>query len=191
MDPHGLLNEWLRTMFPAGLAPYAERTVPSFLLPDSEGWLISSEEMCAQGPYVLAFFHGSWCSSCVERLEYFETCLDRIHALGADLVACSPETFGHPRKLKAEKRLRYHILSDVDCALSADLGWAFAVPEEMRLHLRHSGIDLAVRNGDQRWLLPAPMTMVVDRTGLAVKTNIEIEKRADLEDVIRILSSLQ
>jgi peroxiredoxin len=190
MDPHDLLDEWLRMTFPAGPPSRAERTVPSFLLPDSEGWLVSSEEMRAQGPYVITFFHGSWCGGCVEKLEMFEAGLDQIHKLGADLVACSPETLGHPRKLKADKQLRYRILSDVDCALSADLGLAYTVPEEMRAQLQAAGVDLPARNGDGRWLLPVPMTMIVDRAGQAAATYVDTGQRVDFEGVIRILTGL-
>lgn len=190
MDPHDLLNEWLRTTFPAGPPSRVERMVPSFLLPDSEGWLVSSEEMRAQGPYVITFFHGSWCGACVEKLEMFEAGLDRIHELGADLIACSPETLGHPRKLKAKKRLRYRILSDVDCALSADLGLAYTVPPGLQQQLQAAGVDLAARHGDGRWLLPVPMTMIVDREGQAMTTCVDTGQRIDFECVIQILGEL-
>ena len=72
MDPHCLLTDWLRTTFPAGPPSPANRSVPSFLLPDHDGSLVSSEEMRAQGPYVLTFFHGSWCEHCVRRLKLLE-----------------------------------------------------------------------------------------------------------------------
>jgi peroxiredoxin len=120
----------------------------------------------------------------------FEAGLDRIHKLGADLIACSPETLGHPRKLKADKRLRCRILSDVDCALSADLGLAYTVPKEMRMRLQDAGIDLAARNGDGRCLLPVPMTMIVDCEGQAVATCVDTGQRIDFEGVIRILTDL-
>jgi peroxiredoxin len=190
MDPHDLLNEWLRTTFPAGPPSRDKRMMPSFLLPDSEGWLVSSEEMRAQGPYVITFFHGSWCGSCVEKLTLFEAGLDRIHQFGADLIACSPETLGHPRRLKAEKELRYRVLSDVDCALSADLGLAYTVPADLRALLRDAGVDLTARNGDRRWLLPVPMTMIVDREGQAVATCVDTGQRIDFEGVIRVLAEL-
>jgi peroxiredoxin len=190
MDPHDLLNEWLRTTFPAGPPSRVERVVPSFLLPDSEGWLVSSEEMRAQGPYVITFFHGSWCGGCVEKLVRFEAGLDRIHKLGADLIACSPETLGHPRKLKADMELRYRIVSDVDCALSADLGLAYTIPEGMRSRFQATGVDLAARNGDGRWLLPVPMTLIVGREGQVVATCVDTGQRVDFECVIEILTEL-
>src|ERR1700744_3927968 len=87
MDPHVLLSDWLRTVFPAG--PPWPVVVPPFLLPDQGGWLISSDEMLARGPYVLSFFPGSWCPACLAKLGRLEAGLDRIHRHGADVVACS------------------------------------------------------------------------------------------------------
>src|SRR6202000_599984 len=160
MDPHGLLTDWLRNMFRAGPPLPASRSVPPFLLPDHEGWLVSSEEMRARGPYVLTFFHGSWCPACVAKLRALQEALARIHELGADVVACSPETLEHPRRFKAENGLRFHVVSDVDCALGIDLGLAFPVPRETRLILEAAGVDLQARHGDGRWMLPVSMTMI-------------------------------
>lgn len=190
MDPHGLLADWLRTTFPGGPPPLVTRSLPPFLLPDADGWLVSSEDMRAQGPYVLTFFHGGWCASCLTRLKVFEFALDRIHELGADLVACSPETLAFPRKLKIDHGLRFRILSDVDCALGIDLGLAFPVSETVRRGLRAANIDLEVRNGDGRWMLPIPLTMVVDRSGGVAKTFSEVNPREDVNDVIEVLAGL-
>jgi peroxiredoxin len=190
MDPHRLLSNWLRSVFPEAPRLVANRTVPAFLLPDHRGWLVSSEELRSQGPYVLTFFHGSWCPSCIKSLRLFESEFDRIHELGADIVACSPETFGFPRKLKAESGFRFLVLSDVDCALSIDLGFAFAVPEEIRPPLMEIGVNLEERHGDPRWLLPIPLTMVVDRKGEVVKAFVDIGHEAGIDGIAAALSGL-
>jgi peroxiredoxin len=190
MDPHGLLADWLRTTFPGGPPSLAERTVPPFLLPDADGSLVSSEDMKAQGPYVLTFFHGSWCQACIDRLKVFGTALNLIHELGADLVACSPETLAYPRKLKSEHGLRFRILSDVDCTLGLDLGIAFSAPDALRGGLAKAGVDLVARHGDGRWILPIPVTLVVDRSGTVVKAFSEMEPRRDVNDILNVLAGL-
>jgi peroxiredoxin len=189
MDPHVLLFDWLRTVFPAG--PPMPSTVPPFLLPDQDGWLISSGEMRARGPYVLSFFHGSWCPICRAKLERLEAGLDRIYRHGADVLACSPETRGFPRTLKAGNSLRFKVLSDVDCALSADLGLAFSVPEEIRSHLAELDIDLSARQGDGRWMLPIPVTLVVDRKGNVSRIFTTSGLDLDIEGIVATIASLQ
>jgi peroxiredoxin len=189
MDPHVLLSDWLRTVFPAG--PPLPTVVPPFLLPDQEGWLISSDEMLARGPCVLSFFHGSWCPSCRAKLGRLEAGLDRIHRHGADVLGCSPETRGFPRILKAGNGLRFKVLSDVDCALSADLGLAFSVPQEIRSHLAELDIDLSARQGDGRWMLPIPVTLVVGRKGDVIRIFTACGLDLDIEGIVATLATLQ
>jgi peroxiredoxin len=189
MDPHVLLSDWLRTVFPAG--PPSPAIVPPFLLPDQEGWLISSGEMQARGPYVLSFFHGSWCPICRAKLGRLEAALDRIHRLGADVLACSPETRGFPRMLRAGSSLRLKVLSDVDCALSADLGLAFAVPEDIRPHLAELDIDLTARQGDGRWMLPIPVTLVVDSRGKVARMFTTCGLDLDIEGIVATIAGVR
>jgi peroxiredoxin len=189
MDPHVLLSDWLRTTFPAG--PPSPARVPPFLLPDHEGWLLCSKELQAQGPYLLTFFHGSWCPKCVRKLSFLETGLDRILQLGADVVACSPETDGYPRALKANNALRFRILSDVDCTLSSNLGLAFAVPDQIRRHFDELQIDLGARHGDSRWMLPIPTALVIDRNGFVAKVFVDADGRIDLDGVVEALLALR
>ena len=189
MDPHVLLSDWLRTVFPAG--PPLPAIVPPFLLPDHEGWLISSDEIQARGPYVLSFFHGSWCPACRATLARLEAGLDRIHRQGADVLACSPETRGFPRMLKTGNALLLKVLSDVDCALSADIGLAFAVPEDIRPHLAELDIDLSARQGDGRWMLPIPVTLVVGRKGDVARIFTTRGLDLDIDGIFATLAGLQ
>jgi peroxiredoxin len=189
MDPHVLLSDWLRTVFPAG--PPLPVVVPPFLLPDQEGWLISSDEILARGPCVLSFFHGSWCPICLAKLGRLEAGLDRVHRYGADVVACSPETRGFPRTLKAGSALRLSILSDVDCALSSDLGLAFAVPGSIRTRLETMNVDLGKRHGDERWMLPIPVTIVVGHKGEVARIFTTCGLDLDMEGIVAAVAGLQ
>jgi peroxiredoxin len=189
MDSHVLISDWLRTVYPAG-PPFAV-TVPPFLLPDQVGWLVSSDELLARGPYVLSFFHGSWCPTCMAKLGRLEAGLDRIHRHGAGVVACSPETRGFSRTLKAGISPRLKVLSDVDCALSSDLGLAFAVPEDIRRQLETMNIDLGERQGDGRWILPIPVTIVVGRKGEVARTFTTCGLDLDMEGIVTTVAGLQ
>src|ERR1700733_6655973 len=189
MDSHVLISDWFRTVYPAG-PPFAV-TVPPFLLPDREGWLISSDELLARGPYVLSFFHGSWCRTCLAKLGRLEAGLDRIRRHGADVVACSPETRGFPRTIKTGSTLRLNVLSDVDCALSSDLGLAFAVPERIRARLEAMKIDLGERQGDGRWMLPIPLTIVVGRRGDVARIFTTCGLDLDIEGIVATLAGVQ
>jgi peroxiredoxin len=191
MNPHGLMTDWLRRTFPAGPPLPANRPVPPFLLPNHDGWLVSSEELHAQGPYVLAFFHGSWCQDCIERLDALEAGLNRINELAADVVACCPETLEFPRRLRSEKGYRFRVLSDVDSALGIDLGLAFLVCDELCAAMKESGIDLKARQGNSRPMLSTSSTMIVDRNGEIAKTFLEADGRLDVDAILAALRQLK
>jgi peroxiredoxin len=143
---------------------------PEFLLPDEEGWLIWSRELFAQGPFVLAFFHGGWCEACVSQLKQLDSCRHRLDAMGVFLVAASPA--GElPRDLKRRYELDIPILSDVDNVLSKELEIAFTVSQPLLAKMAHHGIDLRRRHGSRCSVLPMASTFAVDRNGLAVSVD--------------------
>ena len=48
----------------AGSALRPGERMPAFLLPNSEGRLIGSDELLARGPLIVSFFRGAWCPYC-------------------------------------------------------------------------------------------------------------------------------
>ena len=107
------------------------------------------------------------------------------------MLACSPETRGFPRMLKTGNALLLKVLSDVDCALSADIGLAFAVPEDIRPRLAELDIDLSARQGDGRWMLPIPVTLVVGRKGDVARIFTTCGFDLDIEGIVATLAGLQ
>lgn len=58
-----LMGKATKELQDSGLAEKALQqgdTLPSFLLEDMEGELISSAELLSEGPLVLSFYRGSW-----------------------------------------------------------------------------------------------------------------------------------
>src|SRR5271170_591926 len=85
---------------------------PEFALPDAHGALIRSDELLAHGPLVLTFYRGVWCPYCNLDLQAIEAAAGEIRALGASLVAISPQTAPNRRKSERENALSFPILSD-------------------------------------------------------------------------------
>ena len=65
---------------------------PEFILNDPDGKPVSSTELLKRGPLVISFYRGVWCPYCNLQLRTFQAHLDQILALGAQLVAVSPQT---------------------------------------------------------------------------------------------------
>src|SRR3954463_1687828 len=66
-------------------------TAPMFELSDHNGKRVSSASLLAQGPLVICFIRGRWCSFDVGQMELMSTLADQIAAAGASLVAISPQ----------------------------------------------------------------------------------------------------
>ena len=57
--------------------------------------------------------HGEWCPHCNLQLRTFQAHLDQIAALGAQLVAISPQTPDHSLSMAEKNDLGFLVLSDV------------------------------------------------------------------------------
>ena len=77
----------------AGSAPglaVGERA-PDFTLPGADGQPVSLAQRLATGPVVLSFYRGDWCPYCNLELRALQAHLPQIGALGASLIAVSPQ----------------------------------------------------------------------------------------------------
>jgi len=64
---------------------------PAFVLNDPDGKPVSSEELLARGPLVISFYRGVWCPYCNMEMQALQEALPSFEALGASLVAISPQ----------------------------------------------------------------------------------------------------
>jgi peroxiredoxin len=155
--------------------------IPDFMLPNSEGRLVSSAELLARGPLVLSFFRGAWCAYCSEELNALDEIHQEIQRLGASLVAVTPDTGGAIAAAKRDNRLSFDVLSDADNGLALQFGLVYCLPEPARRHFVALGVDLAVRHGNESWLLPIPATYVVDRSGIIRHAELDVDFRSRME----------
>lgn len=63
---------------------------PNFYLPMLYGKKVYSKSLLAKGPLVINFYRGERCPNCNLELKAFQDVLSEINALGAELVAISP-----------------------------------------------------------------------------------------------------
>src|SRR5207248_6937010 len=85
---------------------------PDFTLPDVHGRAVTLSALLQLGPVVLTFYRGEWCPYCNLQLRAYEAILSQIRALGASLVAVSPQTPDHSLATMEKKGLTFPVLSD-------------------------------------------------------------------------------
>jgi peroxiredoxin len=167
-------------------------SMPPFLLPDTAGRLVSSDDLLAEGPLVVTFFRGEWCPYCALTLGALAQALPRIEAAGARLVALTFELGATAEASHAALGPALHVLCDVDGAVGLQFGVTFIVPEAYRRLLENAGIDLAARHGQAAWLLPVPATFVVDRAGIIRRAFVDVDftHRAEPAEIVEFLERL-
>ncbi len=99
-------------------------------------------------------------------LVALQAALPEIHALGANLVAISPQLPEHSRELIERRHLTFEILSDRGNDVAARFGLRFGLPDYLQRIYRTFPLDLAAFNGDASWTLPMPGRFVIDREGV-------------------------
>ena len=138
---------------------------PEFALKDSHARLVRSADLLARGPLILKFFRGRWCPYCMTELEAWRDLYNRLREHGVSLVAITPQVERQSDFMVAQHRLPFPVLFDPGCAVAAQFGLVYSVPEYYRQYYRSILVNIPFINGDESWCLPLPATYVIGRDG--------------------------
>ena len=165
---------------------------PDLTLPDALGRPVRLSDLWQRGPLVLIFYRGGWCPYCNLELRAWQQRIDALAAVGASLVAVSPQTPDHSLSTAEKNALAYPVLSDSSLAAATAFGLAFELPPELVALYGSVGNDLPVLNGNGRWVLPVPATYVIDGSGQIAFAHIEADyrERAEPADVLTVVERL-
>lgn len=166
---------------------------PELTLPDALNRPVRLSTLWAEGPLVLIFYRGGWCPYCNLELRAWQQQLPALQRLGGQLVAVSPQTPDNSLSTAEKNELAFAVLSDSALQASTGFGVAFEMPPELIDLYSRVGNDLAVLNGNGRWVLPVPATYLIDREGRIAFAHVEVDyrERAEPRDVLAALAALQ
>lgn len=139
---------------------------PDFTLPDVLGRPVRLSELLQRGPVVLTFYRGIWCPVCNLEMHAYQQALPQLQALGASVVAISPQTPDHSLSMAEKHALSFAVLSDAGNWVAQQYGLAFPLDETVRAAHQQLGVDLPTYNGDASWQLPIPATYLIDQAGI-------------------------
>jgi peroxiredoxin len=173
----------------AGRAKKAGDKAPAFALKDPEGNTVSSVELLAKGPLVVSFYRGVWCPYCNMELQALEAARPDFAALGAALVAISPQTAPNSRKSVRQNKLNFPILSDAKGEVGAAFGLRFELPDYLIALYKSLKNDLPAFNDDPAWTLPMPARYVIGQDGVILysEVNPDYTRRPEPEDMLPVL----
>ena len=159
---------------------------PNFELPDQEGRRVSSTELLQTTVLVICFFRGRWCPFCVGQLEAMNAVLPQIQAVGAALLAISPQTLRQSFFMAEQHKLNFPLLSDGRNQVARQFGLVYRVPEYQQSVYQRAFINLPIANGDDSWELPIPATYIIGRGGSVryASLNPDYSVRPEPEEVL-------
>ena len=142
---------------------------------------------------MVVFYRGGWCPFCNLQLRAYQRSLPDFAALGASLVAISPQTPDHSLSTAQKNALTFPVLSDTGGEVSARFGLRFELSADLRGIYTAFGNDLPRINGEEGWHLPVPATYVVATNGRIMLAEVDSDHRMrpDPDVVLTFLQDLQ
>lgn len=166
---------------------------PDFVLPDSPGGAVKLSDVLREGPVVLKFYRGRWCAFCTLELRAYARSAPVFQALGASLIALSPQNEQETAFHRERDRLPLHLVTDVRNEIAQLFGIVYRVSDELLRLYASYGIELARINVDGDVSLPLPAVYVIapDRRIAYAFVDPDYGRRAEPEAVLDALRALQ
>jgi peroxiredoxin len=105
---------------------------PAVALTDQLGRKVDLGVLASAQPLIVTFYRGGWCPYCNLELRAYQEALPEIEALGARLVAITPETPDNTLSTAEKNDLSFPVLSDAKGRLAEALGIHFELSPAIR-----------------------------------------------------------
>ncbi len=166
--------------------------VPAFLLPTISGQHVDASRLLGLGPLVISFYRGGWCPYCNIELRALQARLPEIEALGASLVAISPELPDRALATADSNALTFPVLVDQGNAVARRFRLTHEIAPEVVRYQLGNGNNVPAFNGTDAAEVPLPATYVVGTDGVVQYAFVDADytRRADPDAVIGVLRRL-
>jgi protocatechuate 3,4-dioxygenase beta subunit/peroxiredoxin len=165
---------------------------PMFRLPAISGGTVDTSQLLDRGPLVISFYRGGWCPYCNIELRALQARLPEIEALGASLVAISPELPDRALATGNSNALTFPVLFDRGNAVARQFRLTHEIAPEIVRYQLGNGNDVAAFNGMDTAEVPLPATYVVSSDGIVryAYADADYTRRADPDSFIGVLRGL-
>ncbi len=138
-------------------------------------------DLLGEKPAIITFYRGTWCPYCNLELAAYNEILKEDDYI--NLFAISPEL---PESATNIDELNFTVLSDVDNKFAKSLNLTFELEENIGEIYKGFGIDLEKSQGNDKRILPVPVTYILDGAGVIIYAFIDTDytRRAEPQEVI-------
>ena len=128
-------------------SPAPGEPMPSFLLPDQDGHLVSLEQLLGERQAVISFHRGHWCPYCRINASALADAEPSITAGGGKIVVITPEVGEFTAELRSDAKANFPVLSDLDNGYAMELNLAIWINDEKRTAMTTAGWDISKFQG--------------------------------------------
>ena len=125
-------------------------------------------------------------------LEALQQINSEVGALGARIVALTPELQRYTRTLHKKFNLTFDILTDLHLKTAEQFGLVFVLPDYLRELYKSFGSTLDRFHDEPEYPLPMPARYVIDKEGIirAADVNADYTIRPEPSETVRQLQTL-
>lgn len=126
-------------------------------------------------------------------MQAYQEIAPEIKALGATLLAISPQTPEYSLSMAQKHQLGFEVLSDDGNKVARQYGLVYSLSEPLReLYLQKFQVDLQYFNGTESDELPLPGTFIVDSDGVIRLAFVDPDytKRLEPAEIIQKLRQI-
>jgi peroxiredoxin len=167
--------------------------MPAFELENQLGDTISSGQLLRDKPLIITFYRGFWCPYCNIDMNNLQKYVPEIEALGAQMIAMSPERHDYSKRIIKRQQLTFDILQDQRNAVAEKFGIKWKLSEEVKkLYQEIFHYNLKLYHGDDDWSLPIPARFLADKSGTIryAESTPDYSTRPDPDDLMKVLKEL-
>jgi peroxiredoxin len=126
-------------------------------------------------------------------LEALQEIDSQVRALGAQIVALTPELERYTRNVHRKLNLTLDILTDLHLKTAEQFRIAFVLPDYLRDLYKSFGNSLDRFHDELEYRLPMPARYVIDKTGIihAADVNADYTIRPDPSETLKALRALK
>lgn len=125
-------------------------------------------------------------------LEALQEINSEVRALGARIVALTPELERYTRTVHKKLNLTFDILTDLHLNTAKQFGLVFVLPDYLRELYKSFGSTLDRFHDEPAYRLPMPARYVIDKEGIirAADVNADYTIRPEPSQTVRALRTL-
>lgn len=164
---------------------------PDFSLKDHQDNEQKLSQYLAQGPVVLTWYRGGWWPYCNIALRAMAKQKDQFDALGATIVALTPEAPDYSANTVKENKVPFPVLTDQDLKVAEKYNLVFDLTFLTELY--EGFAKLSEKNGEAaKTKLPLSATYIIDTEGIIryAFLDVDYKKRAEPSEIIAELKKL-